>query len=166
MLWVALSNPDYAAWEAPATYVFFLFAQVVWPIYIPFSVWMLEEKAIRKKVLQIFMAAGVLLAAYIIFGIANYGLEAHMESCHIKYGPKYPFGISRTVIYVLVVGTPLFLSGYKRMRVFGVAVLLALAVTVLFYKGFLASVWCFFAAIVSIMIWWVLRGNREKREMT
>jgi len=163
VLWLALSDPSYAGWQQPASSVFFFFAQVFWPFYIPFAVWMLEPKAVRKKYLQVFIVAGVLLAAYMVFGMARYGVEAHIESCHIKYGPKYPFGMPRTVLYILTVGIPLFISSNKRMAAFGAAVILSLAVTVLFFKVWLASVWCFFAAILSVVIWWVLRSEKGDR---
>ena len=163
-LWVALANPEYAGWQGPATYVFFFFAQIFWPVYIPFAVLTLERKPLRRKILRAILAAGILLAAYMVFGIGRFGVEAHIQECHIKYGPKYPFGIPRTFLYILIVGVPLFLSSYKRMQVFGIAVIASLALTILFFKSFLVSVWCFFAAIVSVVIWWVLRGNREPKE--
>ena len=161
LLWLALTNPQYAGWEPLSTNVFFFFAQIFWPVWIPLAVWLLEKKALREKVLRIFLTAGVLLAIYMIISIAQFGVEAVVERHHIRYGPKYPFGILRTVLYVVIVCAPFFISSYKKMAVFGVFAMAALLVTLLFYMGFMASVWCFFAALLSLLIWWILRQNHK-----
>ncbi|MBK7410407.1 MAG: hypothetical protein IPL49_00990 [Saprospirales bacterium] len=161
LLWLALTKPQYAGWEGVSTYVFFFFAQIFWPVWIPLAVWLLEKKALREKVLRIFLAAGVLLAIYMIISTAQFGVEAVVERNHIRYGPKYPFGILRTVLYVVIVCGPFFISSYKKMSVFGACAIAALLVTILFYMGFMASVWCFFAALLSLLIWWILRQNHK-----
>lgn len=32
VLWIALSNPEYSAWQSKAMYAFLFFAQVFWPV--------------------------------------------------------------------------------------------------------------------------------------
>lgn len=161
LLWWALTDPAYASWKELSTYVFFFFAQVFWPVWIPLSVWLLEKKALREKVLRIFLVAGVLLAIYLIISIAQFGVMAFIEKYHIRYGPRYPFGVVRTILYILIVLGPFFISSVKKMRVFGACASVALVVTLVFFKGFLVSIWCFFAAIISLLIWWILWQNKK-----
>jgi len=162
LLWLALTNPLHTGWEGVSTHVFIFFAQIFWPAWIPFSVWLMEKRALRKKVLQIFFTAGVLLAGFMVFSITRFGVEAAVESCHIRYRPQYPFGIVRTVLYAFIVLGPFFVSSYKKMTVFGIGAFVTLVISILFYKTVMVSVWCFFAAIISLLIWWILYQNREK----
>ena len=164
LLWWAMTDPAYSGWQALSTYVFYFFAQVFWPVWIPLSVWLLEKKALREKVLRIFLVAGALLTVYMIVSITRFGIEAFVEKCHIRYGPKYPFGVVRTILYVLIVIGPFFISSYKKMKAFGIGALISLAVTLVFFKGFMVSVWCFFAAVISLLIWWILWQNRKINE--
>lgn len=67
--------------------------------------------------------------------------------------------------YVVATILPLFVSGKRRVHVFGVVVLLAYAVTQYFFSAYLVSVWCFFAAIASAVIWWIVRSPAENPAM-
>src|SRR5476649_1319487 len=48
-LWLSLLHPLYASCRWPATYLFLLFAQIIWPIWVPLSIRLLEKKPNRKK---------------------------------------------------------------------------------------------------------------------
>jgi len=39
---------------------------------------------------------------------------------------------------------------------------LSCAVTVIFFTQYLTSVWCFFAALISSVIFWILRDSKQK----
>jgi hypothetical protein len=57
---------------------------------------------------------------------------------------------------VIIVG-PLMLSASGRLRAFGAAILAAFLVSHLFYGYAFASVWCFFSALLSASLYWILR---------
>ena len=62
--------------------------------------------------------------------------------------------------FISAVGVALlFVSSVKRMYLMGILMLLSLAVAVFFYKVHPTSVWCFFAALISMVILWNLRFN-------
>jgi hypothetical protein len=48
------------------------------------------------------------------------------------------------------------------MHIFGAFMLLSCAVTALFFTQYLTSVWCFFAAIISGVIYWILSDSKKK----
>jgi hypothetical protein len=56
---------------------------------------------------------------------------------------------------------PLFINANKRMLVLAVAILLSYAVTLIFYSQYVVSVWCFFAAVLSAIILWIVNGKTE-----
>lgn len=161
-LWLSLTHPAYAAWETPSTYIFYLFAQVLWPVWVPYAMLHLEKSEFQRLVLRFLLAAGIILAVYLLLNMLKFGVNAEVAGHHIRYGPKFPFGTQRTVLYILVIGIPFFISTYKGMPVFGGVVMAGLVITQLFFKGFLLSVWCFFAALASVMVWWIIRQHNRQ----
>jgi hypothetical protein len=56
------------------------------------------------------------------------------------------------MLYVILVGVPLLIAPVRGFAFFGLAVLLAAAVSHIFYWYAFASVWCFFAALLSLYL--------------
>jgi predicted benzoate:H+ symporter BenE len=65
--------------------------------------------------------------------------------------------------YLLATILPMFASSVKRVYVFGLVVVVSYVVAELFYREYLVSVWCFFGAIASAVIWWVLKVREPAR---
>jgi hypothetical protein len=42
-----------------------------------------------------------------------------------------------------------------------VLILFSVIVSGLFFKVYLTSVWCFFAALISVVIYWILNGENK-----
>ena len=49
LLWLSLTNENMASWQSMLTYIFLFFAMAVWPFWIPFTVWLMEQDVQRKK---------------------------------------------------------------------------------------------------------------------
>ena len=64
--------------------------------------------------------------------------------------------------YVLATCGSCLLSSHKFLRVFGLALLASLAIAYAYYSLAFASVWCFFAAILSLIVFAHLR-QRPRR---
>ena len=43
VLWLGLTQPQHAAWQRPAMFAFLVFAEVVWPFWVPLAVLAIEE---------------------------------------------------------------------------------------------------------------------------
>ena len=65
--------------------------------------------------------------------------------------------------YLVAVFVPLFLSSNRIFKWFGVAIAALAIVAWLFFTLTFASVWCFFAAIVSSMFFVYLRTKEKRR---
>jgi hypothetical protein len=50
----------------------------------------------------------------------------------------------------------------KRVSLFGYLIIVSFIITGVFYKEYLTSVWCFFAALVSSVIYLVVRESNEE----
>ncbi len=161
-VWIAFTQPDTFISLQISTYAFLLFSDIVWPIMIPLSISLMEENRKRKTILRIVVALGALLALYYSCCLLIFPVNPQLVDCHINYDGTFPkmFEIPAFLIYVTVTIVPLFVSSINRIRWLGVCMFLACVVSVVFYIQVVTSVWCFFAAILSGMIFWILRGNR------
>lgn len=147
-----------------ATNVYLLFAFVVWPIFVPFSVLAMENNQKRKKILHIFLFLGLAVGLYLLHLIIVGKFSAHVINKSIAYHSLYTHVFSTVVFYFLVTcGSTLF-SSHRIVRMFGIIFLVSAAITTLFFLEAFISVWCFFAAILSILIF-IYFYRRNKFEL-
>lgn len=153
-LWLSLTNPYWQGWQQPTTYLFLVFAQVIWPSWVPFSMFLLEENPGRKKSLLALTGFGCVVSLYVVYALFNYQVDAHISSHHIVYDlgfPEYIIALSG-IFYFMPTVIPAFVSSVKRMTFLGVALLMSFVVTRLFFGEYIISVWCYFAAAVSVIV--------------
>lgn len=162
-LWVTLQGSDYETVKTICTYVFLITAQVIWPVMIPLSVLLMEEDSKRRKILRILLVAGMSLASFYSFYLLFSKATSEILNCHIMYIIITPKALELPTFAITV--APLFVSSVKRMYLMSILILLSLVVAVFFYKVQLTSVWCFFAALLSMIILWILRCDaREAKD--
>jgi len=164
VLWLALPNPDAVAIQKISTYLFLIMAQVVWPMMIPLSVLFMEEDRKKKKILRLFLALGVGVAIYYAVFLTISTIKPEIMGYHIFYHTTAPqtFAVLTFLIYLVVTIVPLFISSIKKTHLLGVLMFLSCVVTVVFFRQYLTSVWCFFAAIISGVIFWILRDSKRQ----
>jgi hypothetical protein len=157
-LWLSFSNSFYAEWKEPTIFLFLFFAQMVWPLWVPLSILLLDKKEERKKVEKILVIIGGLIATYIGYCLLSNPLEAKIEGRHIIYPQPYlkDIQIFGAILYLLVTIVPPFLSSFRRMWTLGVAILISYIITTIFYTDYIISVWCFFASVISVSVYAVM----------
>jgi hypothetical protein len=163
ILWSTLSNPDYTSIQKFSTYLFLFMADVLWPMMIPLSVLFMEENIKKKKNLRLFLLLGACLSAYYATCLALFEVNPEIMGYHIHYNTNFPksLALGTFAIYLTVTIIPLFISSIKKTHLLGVLMFLSCAVTVVFFRQYLTSVWCFFAAIISGVIFWILRDSKR-----
>ena len=168
ILWLTMTHAGYGALQNIFTYIFIVMAQIVWPAMIPLSVFLLEENRIRKKILTGLLCVGTVVAAYNLWMLIVHGIHAEISGRHLVYQSNYQdsFGITALVVYLAVTILPIFVSSIKRMYILGIIMALAFAVSALFYMQCLTSVWCFFAAVISFVVFYIIRDAHKKFHMS
>lgn len=164
MLWLSFTHPNFASWEVLTTYLFLIFAQVVWPIWLPFSIWAMEPNKARKKIMFYLIWVGVLISGHLTYSLFAGGVSAVIEAHHIKYDLFFPSMNIHRIFYFFATVVPLFLSSLKWMKLVAGALLGSVILSYIFYAGVALSVWCFFAAILSLLVFWVLYSNKDLTE--
>ncbi len=159
VLWLSLSDGAHAAWRAPATYVFLTFGEVVWPFWVPLAILALEGDPRRRKVLVVLLGLGIIVAAARAIGLAAYPVSSAIVGHHIQYRLDQPWVLRHPfdVLYVVALVLPPFVPTSRLLRGLGVAILVSLVVSRVFYYETFISVWCFFAALISALVVVVLR---------
>jgi len=164
ILWLTIPNPELALMQSLGKYVFLTMADVLWPVMIPLSILFMEENPKRKKILSLFLLTGMLMSLYYAFCLLFFHVTPEIIKYHIHYKNNFPEKLSNAafVIYLLATIVPLFVSSIKRMRLFGYLLIFSCAVTAIFFTQYLTSVWCFFAALISVVIFWILNDAKIK----
>lgn len=161
MLWLSLKNQGLATGQSFFMYVFLLFAMVIWPVWIPFTIRLPEQDAKRKKIMNILLGIGIFVSAGSGSILLLYPVEVVSVHHHIHYRLVLPPAIKNivwifNVLYFLATTITPFVSGIKRMKWLGIVSVISFLVAIILYAGFVVSVWCYFAAILSIVIIWIL----------
>jgi len=164
LLWVTIPRPEYADIRVIGTYIFLIMADFLWPVMIPLSVLFMEENKKRKRILRILLGMGMLLSLYYAFCLITFDVTPEIIGYHIYYNTTFPKSLSMIafIIYLIVTITPLFVSSIKRTHLLGILMFLSCLVTAIFFTQYLTSVWCFFAALISVVIFWILRVAKLK----
>jgi hypothetical protein len=157
-VWLSLSNPDFASLQEVTTYIFLFFAQVVWPVWVPFAILKFEPKESRRMAGKILVGIGALVSLYLAYCLLTFPVEAKILGYHISYIQKYPPAIAIYCGFLYIVATivPPFFSRIGRMWMLGTTILVSYIITSIFYTDYIVSVWCFFASIISIAVFAIL----------
>jgi len=162
-LWLTLAGPDFIMVRKISTYVFLITAQILWSWVIPLSVFLMEEEQKRKKILQIMFFIGIALSMYYSVYLFFHNVSSRILDCHILYTTESPdsLALPTFILYLTVTIAPFFVSSIRKMYLLGTIMAISCLMSAVFYKLYLTSVWCFFAAIISIFIYLILRESKK-----
>jgi hypothetical protein len=165
-VWLALTDPAYAHFQKAGTYLFLTMAKVVWPAMIPLSVLLMEEGSRNKRPLFILLAMGLSVSVYYSYCLVFLNVIPQIAGHHIQYISDYPESLAVPVFIVYFIAgiIPLFISSIRRTRLLGVLMFFSCLITALFFVQYLTSVWCFFAAFISVVVFWILRDPGIARD--
>ena len=133
------------------TYLFSMFSHVLWPVFVPFAIGRLETVAWRRRVIQVFQGVGLLVGLYLLYQIVEFPVTA-VAAENIVYVSPHFFKIPVMLLYLAATCVSCFFSSNATIRLFGVLALLLFALAYGFFAVALFSVWCFFAALLSAII--------------
>lgn len=150
LLWLSFRYPA-PILNSTTTYAFSVFSHTLWPIFVPFSVGLLEHVTWRKNVIFAFQIVGLGIGLYLLYFIVKYPVTAVAEE-HIVYVSPHFYQLPAMLLYLLATCVVSFFSSHQLVKVFGVLALALFFVAYWFYTTALFSVWCFFSAVLSAII--------------
>ena len=145
------------------TYFYSFFSHVLWPIYVPVAVLLIEPLRWRRTVLLGFVAAGLAAGLFLLQILLTFPVVSRPTGQHMEYVSPHFFAATVMTLYLLAATVSPMFSSYRLVKVFGVLALLSFAAAYGFYATWFISVWCFFAALLSAVIYlhFVLQGRHN-----
>jgi hypothetical protein len=134
------------------TVAYSLFSHVLWPVYVPIAVLLLESIRWRRRLLFAIALAGAAVGLFLLYFIVSLPIVSQIQGRHIIYVSPHLYIVAVMILYVVGTCISMLLSSHARVRLFGVAAFAAFVVAYVFYNVWLISVWCFFAAILSVIV--------------
>ncbi len=160
------------SYEAPQlnsvmTHVYAFFSHVLWPAYIPVAVLMMEPWQRRRGVLLWFVSAGVAVGAYLLYVLIAFPLTSRPTGQHVEYVSPHFFAALTMTLYLISTAVAPVFSTHPVVKLFGVLAMLSFGAAYAFYATWFISVWCFFAALLSIVValHFVLRRTGRTRSL-
>lgn len=158
LVWLSLSA---GTLNSAAAYAYSFFAFVFWPIWIPVSTWLLEENPFRKKIIAVLGCIGIGTGLYLFSFLLAGELVVIEVGNSIRYSLPVEHWWVVTFLYVLATCASAVASSHRMVRVLGVAVFASLLIAGAFFLYAAASVWCFFSALLSVIVLFHVRANRH-----
>ena len=160
-LW--LTFPDNAVLvNSVLTHFYSFFSHVLWPIYVPIAVLLLEPVAWRRKVLTAIALAGAAVGLYLLYFLVTEPIASEVIGRHISYQSPHFYTAAVMTLYVLATCVSSFVSSCKTIRWFGAATFVALVAAYAFFAFWFISVWCFLAAILSMIVLFHFRRGESR----
>lgn len=159
LVWTGLHSGNVALVKLAAL-VFLFFALALWPFWVPFCAYFTHESGNGKVIYGLVSVFGLLagLGVYIplaihadfpIADVENHSIHYNAaESPTFQYVPLQVFEF----LYLALVSSPLLTSMNRKILFMGIALVLSAAMSYLLFWYAFASIWCFFAAMLSLYL--------------
>jgi hypothetical protein len=162
MVWQALAAGDAAV---PYALGFHFFSHFLWLWWFPLSCYLVEPGKLRSRVMAGCVAfgafAGTLVYAVMLFHPEWMMVAVREHSIHYSFSVPYRSSIHLPItpaaLYALTILVPLFVSSHRLIRIFGVLIALSALLASQVYSYAYVSVWCFFAALLSLYLVYMIR---------
>ena len=162
-LWVVLESGEMPLAQFWLANLYGVFIGVIWPFYAPFAIYKGEVDGKARKVVTSMILVGLGLAVYTIIGLLGEPIVAHIVNDSIRYVHNVEGQQFVLTMYLFATCVPFILSSDRYLYITGVVINFGFFVAFFAYRETFASVWCFFAAISSAMIYfYVVSGKSSK----
>jgi hypothetical protein len=153
VLWLRLTDGGrHDATDAALAAVFLFVAKVVWPVYPALALLPIETDPLRRLVLTALGTLGVALSVHLLLVLDSAPVTVTIAGHSIVYAASTPVLSWQTIPYLACTCLPLLVSSHRFVRLFGAVVLAGFAVSAAAYAWAYISVWCFFAAVDSVLL--------------
>lgn len=153
LLWLRLGDGGGGGGaQAALTHAFLAFALVLWPALVPVAALLAEPDRRRRRIMAVFVPWGLAVAGYLLAVMVASPYGAAVHDGHIRYANTDPPIAGIEYAYAVGVSLPLLLSSRRLVVVMGVLIALSLAATKIGFPQTYVSVWCFFAAVLSALV--------------
>jgi len=165
-IWLLIPHSEYLLYQKICANLYLVFAHALWPLFIPLAVLLMEENVRKIRILRIITGLGFVLSIFYVSCLFIYKVTPQVNCYHMLYDSDFPLILSNSALlfYLICAFTPFYISSIKRIRVMGNLMLISCIIAVIFFTIYLTSVWCFFAALISAVVLWIIKEPKSKAE--
>jgi hypothetical protein len=150
LVWLSVGIPSL---NHIAAFAFLIFAYVFWPSFAPVAVLLMEKDPSRKKFLKFFIFIGIIVSVTLFYSIIKGPVSAQIIQNTISYSSANTFPFIMGYLYIAATSLCFLFSTHKMLKVFGVTLFVSSFTAYQCYVTSWISVWCFFAAILSFIVY-------------
>lgn len=161
-VWHSLSNDDLVNARIFAL-GFLLFSHIFWLGWIAFASYLIEPSPPLKRLFKFFTVTGVLFGTMMYIPLLFNPDWLNILIVHHSISYDFIFLsdplVSQTklgIFYSALILLPLVLSSDRYLNKLGALIFIAGIVSWIYFQWVFVSVWCFFAAIVSIYVFYII----------
>jgi hypothetical protein len=159
IVWLSLNGQLRPEVLPKAALLFRLYAQGLLPFLMPAAVLLMEPRGWRRRAIASLTGAGAIVCAWDLFGLLFYPNQTYIEHHSIAYRNALTGNLWISLVYIIGTCGSLMLSSHRVLRWYGAINLIVLIIVQIVREYAFASVWCFYAAIMSAMIYWHFRKS-------
>ena len=151
LVWAGAEGRGSPAVQHAAAGIYLAYALPVLPTLVPVAVLLLEPRGARLRVAP-FAVLGMVVSAYFAWALLTEPFTVIVHAHAIEYDTGLVHGGVWALLYIVAVIGPFVLSGYPSIVAFGWLNLACLTVVAVVYLAAFVSLWCVFAACLSVLI--------------
>jgi hypothetical protein len=152
VVWTQVEQSGPTSVRTPAVELWLLIAWVLLPVYVPLAVRHFEPDPARRRWMLVLCGVGAAIGTFMAVESVVNQATASVALHHLQYAiPVHP-GWPLALPYVAATCLPLVLSSHRFVVVFGVLMTVSMAFTAAADSMAFSSVWCFFAALLSVTL--------------
>ncbi len=159
-VWLGLRGQVSSGLGDTAREAYIVFAHAVLPAIVPLGFVLLEPDRRRARWVWPFAFGGALFGSYLLWQVTAYPVGAQEQAHCIDYTTHTPNDYLIGALYVVVTCGPALLSTRRYLRWFGLLSLAGVIGVALVRVDELTSLWCLYAAFVSVLIFEHFRRQR------
>lgn len=160
-VWLGLRGQVSSGVGAAVKEAYIVYAHAILPAIVPLGFTLLEPDRSHSRWMWPLVFLGVLLGAYLLWQVTAYPVGAQEEARCIDYTTHTPNDVLIGVLYVVATCGPALISSRQYLRWFGLVSLAGVIATALVRVDELTSLWCLYAAMVSVLILEHFRRQRS-----
>lgn len=140
--------------------IYIFYAQGLLQFLVPLAIWLIEPSKVRKKIIALLMIIGAISTAYTMWGLSVESISVSVHNSSLSYVNPWTNTKWVGIPYILTTCGALIISSSISIRIFGWLNLIGLS-TIYLYKPYaFTSVWCFYAAVVSVILYFYFVERR------
>ncbi|NQV05123.1 hypothetical protein HQ535_01115 [bacterium] len=150
--WWGLDGRAPEAATSFSMWAYLIIAFGILPVLVPAAIYLMEDDPdIRRRIIP-FGIIGVIVASTLVWEMATGPVGAEIAGRYICYEVDLEYGGQITALYVVATCGPIIVSGSRRIVIYGLLNLVAVATLGMLMSTGVISLWCAWAAVTSVAI--------------